>query len=325
MVKPARNDAGNFDTYLDSDIWITTNGTTSYPHYDIQHNFYTVITGRKLFSLLSPDMIVDNNYSFHLFPYHHPRQRQIQNPGLFSSVLIDKYSNRESSIVVPAFSVVTTVDISPGDVLYIPPFWVHSGSSIGLTIALGTCLSSVAEVFIDRIEQLALPFELTWSFSKRLFALFRFVDVLIREFRFPEIASIQNVSQFMSNLFSSRYRNIFSDENIFAMDQSVNNVVTNICAGNLSYIQVNGNGNDLESADDKNIRGAPTGPYYMSHFDVEFTRRASEVIRPLRQVNISFSVLRIIIDDTVEQWANFLLPEAVTPVVFALCRDITNL
>ena len=199
----------------DSDLWTTTAGTTSAPHYDLQHNFYAVIKGKKRFTIAPPEDIS----RLHLFPFHHPRQRQAQSwdysrdisdpaeriiaEGLVSDEPMPSTEAFSKRSFVGSF---LSVELSSGDVLYIPPMWIHSGSSVGWSVSLGTCSPSDVELYIDILEHMRLPFKLHWSFRKRMHALLLFIDVITKEF-----FSGKTGSSFLEDLYESRYKSTFPD------------------------------------------------------------------------------------------------------------------
>ena len=80
-------------------IAMSGNGVSVRSHYDASHNFLVQITGTKRLLLLPPN-------SVKMYPETHPSHRQIQPlstspPHVLEAVL------------------------EPGDMIYIPPFWIH--------------------------------------------------------------------------------------------------------------------------------------------------------------------------------------------------------
>ena len=47
---------------------------------------------------------------------------------------------------------------------------------------------------------------------------------------------------------------------------------------------------------------------------------AQEVYKKGQRYELDGAIRQVIVEDTVEQWVNFLLPELYTPVFFAKCR-----
>lgn len=51
---------------------------------------------------------------------------------------------------------------------------------------------------------------------------------------------------------------------------------------------------------------------------------AREIHNEGQVYDLSIEVRLVILEDTAEQWVNFLLPELHTPVLFAACRNCRN-
>ena len=168
------------------DVWLSTSGVRTWAHYDLQHNLYTVLHGKKTFALAraraegealaassargSPDAAaaaaacsadaaarrgetvvspVGALASAERFwPTVHARQRQLR--------------------VMPSPSLGgadaaawESVALRPGDTLYIPPFVVHAGTTAAKSsaIAFSACASSRAEGVGDALRLLKVPLE----------------------------------------------------------------------------------------------------------------------------------------------------------------------
>ena len=108
-------------------LWVGSEGVKAQLHYDISYNFFTQIVGNKTFTLYDPA-----NYSYlQLYPSIHPARRQSQ---------VQNYSTLNVSSI--------TANLREGDVLYIPPFWLHTvHSSSKHSISLSTVSASKIEYF----------------------------------------------------------------------------------------------------------------------------------------------------------------------------------
>ena len=90
--------------------WVAWAGTAMHAHYDLAHNIFVHIIGRKVFYLLPPSAAA----ALYVAPRHHPQ---------FRSSLIDDLSavDLHNHPLFAAVDEVWHVELSPGDVLYIPP------------------------------------------------------------------------------------------------------------------------------------------------------------------------------------------------------------
>ena len=112
---------------LEVNVWIGTAGMTTPTHYDLVHNLYVQVTGRKRFILFSPQ----NFFDLSVFPVNHPasRQSQIDLDGWDD----ESYSNLNQGTDWQKFKQgvesgtikVWEAILEPGQVLYIPPCWFH--------------------------------------------------------------------------------------------------------------------------------------------------------------------------------------------------------
>lgn len=329
----------------DSDLWVTTDGTVSAAHYDLQHNMYAVIRGVKRFALLPAEKI---GYSYQ-FPYHHPRQRQFMPEGIFGKAF--NYMDRKEcadgfkescitargtcSLQYPRLKNISDTDIwivelNPGDVLYIPPMWIHSGYSVGLSVSLGTCSPSHTEVFVTQLEQLPLPFEFDWNSEKRLYAILIFIDVTVNVF-FPAM----NSATFLQNVYENRYLSLFSDIEMeellldqyrkmnkdVKIDLSWNDIS---CSNLLDLISVRTSYSDYEPN-----CGNISKLYAGTGFEKSLISRSTLLMQVLFDDSLRFELSEHIMynafSDIIEQWVNFLLPELHTPLFFAKCRHHSDL
>jgi hypothetical protein len=108
--KQVLNTSQLFSTSMNA--WFGRAPGTTPCHYDGYHNFYLQLYGSKRFILIKPD-IMDEILSSYPFP--HPSYGQCQ--GNLSALDLDIYSSRLQEAII--------VNLKPGELLYIPPFWIH--------------------------------------------------------------------------------------------------------------------------------------------------------------------------------------------------------
>ena len=90
-------------------------GTIAEPHFDMNRNMVSIISGRKRYIMMPPDQC--NNIYF--YDKHHPSRRHskidLSQPSSIDPASFPKFKQTR------AFEVV----LEAGDILYIPSFWVH--------------------------------------------------------------------------------------------------------------------------------------------------------------------------------------------------------
>lgn len=117
----------------DINVWAAQKHVTAYPHYDVDNNFFVQIWGRKRVVLVSPYVWIQEE---RLFPHLHTMHRQIQ-------------QDREHGV---------SVDLIPGDLLFIPAFWIHRVTSLEQTISVNFWCASRASYILNDLLSLPLPF-----------------------------------------------------------------------------------------------------------------------------------------------------------------------
>mmetsp|Transcript_15776 Transcript_15776/g.26016 ORF Transcript_15776/g.26016 Transcript_15776/m.26016 type:complete len:534 (-) Transcript_15776:251-1852(-) len=153
MPKTIQRDVGDkssfvarFRPHMETNLWMATRGVGSPLHYDVAHNMYTQISGRKRFRLFPP-----HDYSnVYLYPRVHPSTRMSQ---------VDMDSVRTE--IFPRFLNTTPIEftLEKGDVLYIPPYWLHQTEVAGAhSISVSVCSESPQvelreRVFLDQKKQ----------------------------------------------------------------------------------------------------------------------------------------------------------------------------
>jgi hypothetical protein len=149
-----------------ANAWITCGGTVMHAHYDNAHNVFVHLLGEnKTFFLLPPTATKD----LHMAPKGHPNFRSSLIPDLA----------RVDTMRFPRFAAlreVFTAHLSPGDVLYLPPGWVHQVHAAGGegSISVGVNIFSdgaeSARAAYEAVEALPVPLEAAWPTSLRLAA-----------------------------------------------------------------------------------------------------------------------------------------------------------
>ena len=133
-----------------NDIWIGTRGWQTHTHFDYQLNFYVQLRGSKHFVLAAPTRRMLN--ATKLYPDQSPRKRQTRD--------ILKVSHPTAVEVI----------LNPGDVLLIPPAYLHTATAVpnenGFSISAALCMQSALERVFERVSRMALPFSLEWTLEE---------------------------------------------------------------------------------------------------------------------------------------------------------------
>jgi hypothetical protein len=190
----------------DNDVWMGSAGVRSHWHYDLQHNMYAQIYGHKQFCLVAPE----HWHRMYLFPSLDGRYRMSQpHPDAADIARFPDYPPELRTWPRGGRSALLhCTTLAPGDVLYIPPFWFHSGLSLSSSISFSTVSRSDEEALVERLEGLPLPLHAHWTLAQRAVALRHY---LTRTLLAAKIASNASVSAWVGELVRSRWAPLIGD------------------------------------------------------------------------------------------------------------------
>lgn len=184
-------------------IWIGPSGATTHLHYDIYHNFYAQLYGWKRFVLMAPEEL-ENVY---LYPFTHPggqsSQVDMENPDYEK---FPKFKN------VKAYDAI----IGPGDVLYVPPLWLHHVIALDVSISVSVWSKSVDTKAMWEVEKQPVPLKRVWSDEKKLLGARLYLEAVI-----DQIYGEGSAKPFVKSLLEERFKKLMSEvPSINPQDQS---------------------------------------------------------------------------------------------------------
>ena len=150
-------------------LWYSGKGPTKQGHYDQTHNLYTQLYGRRKVTLSPPAAALE---AAHLFPRVHGSKRhsmiEAGGPGVRPQLgrtfdLLFGTTDRNGSSGVPPPLPLRSVEVvlEPGQVLYIPPWWLHRVESLdNASVALSSWWPASEEKVL--IEELRAGAVLPW-------------------------------------------------------------------------------------------------------------------------------------------------------------------
>ena len=146
-------------------FWFGKENVTAYTHYDTSYNLHAIAYGRKKFIMFPPEAYHD----LQLHPCLHQFYRQTQ-----TNIFDGNYSKTLAEL--KGLEVILT----PGEVLYIPPYWFHCVVTVETTVSLNVWSHSEVFLVMEEIYSKSLPFEESWGREKLMKILVYFLNMLAR-------------------------------------------------------------------------------------------------------------------------------------------------
>ncbi len=170
-------------------IWLSSGMPTTRMHYDGQYNFFYQARGRKHFLLLPPCEL----RKVALFPYVSQLSRQ-------AAVDNDELASSEVDVSLLSNVSYISVVLEAGQLLFLPPFWLHRVTSLSQVSVSVNTWSDVEEMFtFDEImPKIVLPFDLSWPLDKRIASLKEWFSIL-------KNAVLPNVADFFAVMLQKRF------------------------------------------------------------------------------------------------------------------------
>jgi oxalate decarboxylase/phosphoglucose isomerase-like protein (cupin superfamily) len=134
-------------------VWIGSTGVVSSLHYDAVHNFFVQTAGVKRAVLFPPSL----HRSLRMHPHTHPlsRQSQIRNLSAIEHIteLRQPISVGASADSIEAYEVI----LQAGDVLYIPPYYMHYMEALTPSVSVSTWLEAEESFWTARAHAIPIP------------------------------------------------------------------------------------------------------------------------------------------------------------------------
>jgi hypothetical protein len=164
-----------------------------------------------------------------LYPSLHPYFRQTpldvyndESDSLLSSLASSSSPSSGRSLVGQRVPVLYEVTLNPGDVLYLPPFWLHRVTALDVSISVNAWCPCKEFGIINGVNEVALPFDDHWNDLTLRTAVRRFITLVLNTVAMKvKVASRPqlNVLSFMNQLVHTRY----------IMTELMSTIETNTC------------------------------------------------------------------------------------------------
>jgi hypothetical protein len=140
-------------------------GLVTHGHYDNTYNWFLQVEGSKTFYLVPPSSA--DAGAIHMYPVIHPYYGHISGiEHVFPPALL-------------ATPEVVEATLRPGDLLYIPPMWIHHVVSETDSVSVNIFTYSAEYDLYDAISKAPIPFEADWSIEHMQAASARYLKSII--------------------------------------------------------------------------------------------------------------------------------------------------
>jgi len=187
---------------MEANIWIGVTDITTPVHYDLPHNFYVQLYGRKRFLLFPPDQW---KYLY-LFPRIHPSTRMSQVDWL----------DPENIAMFPLLTSLGPpyeVLLEPGDILYIPPYWGHHVSAVDFSISVSTHIRSTEVIIREEMNDSPFPFAENLDLPMKKIVLAQYLKKLF--------SSDNEMKKFIELVLKNRYELLSLDKYVQGLDEAL--------------------------------------------------------------------------------------------------------
>jgi len=161
-------------------LWLGSPGVVAHTHHDEVPNWAAQVYGHKRWILSPP------SEAWKLYPYPHLHSFRSQSQVDFKSgQSIDARARVSGKLpelddnkdLFPHFGNITAYQalLSPGEIMYIPPFWFHRVITEDTSIAVNTWSNIPGGNPHNIMEKVPLPFEEDWDMRRKATALKVFV------------------------------------------------------------------------------------------------------------------------------------------------------
>ena len=181
-------DAGTKASGTSLKVWLGTAGATTPLHYDTQHNVYAQLHGTKEFWLWPPRA---TRRSVQLYPRIHPLSHFQRGFGAGGGSAETTWASDGSRFGVECFGgsfnlhdgegeCALRIRLNEGDVIYVPPFWLHRATCRDSCISTNVWVASQPMRRMEEIKAMPLPFEGGWPLPTRYAAVLAFLRAMLR-------------------------------------------------------------------------------------------------------------------------------------------------
>lgn len=149
-------------------MWVSSGGVRTHTHCDMDHNLFVQVHGRKRFWLFPPYEAERLELFPRLHPLWHKAQVWVEAPDIVAQPAAANLAPLEA-------------ELSPGDILYIPPYWFHHVLSLTSSVSITSwSLDSRHYERMDGVYRYEGKYLRLKSALARLYSLRMYLDLLVQ-------------------------------------------------------------------------------------------------------------------------------------------------
>jgi hypothetical protein len=158
-------------------VWLSTPAHRTHTHFDSDRNAFVQLIGKKRFVLWHPNQTFRLCPFPRLHPLWHKSRADFEEPALELAACAN-YTASEALVV----------DVEPGDVLYVPPYWWHTVETLSPSLSLST-LSRWPQLYnhLNPLYQHVYYFDTLAEPWARAFMLRTFLSRLLQHAKMPHV------------------------------------------------------------------------------------------------------------------------------------------
>lgn len=169
-------------------VWISAAHVVADAHYDTSENLYVPVLGTKIFRLLPPDAYP----AMRLHPSLHAYYRQARVDLLAQSAAWA----RSAPMAV--------LEVAPGSMLYLPPFWFHHVTQQEHTVAVNVWSNSRVYAVMEDAFARPVPLQESWGRAHLALA----TQLYLRQLAIEALGALH----VLRSLFQQRYEGLLARE-----------------------------------------------------------------------------------------------------------------
>lgn len=323
-------------------LWLSHPGVVAQMHYDTNHNFFAQVQGYKRFLIASPEQELYSYPNLHrsfrqsqvrfevVDPSSHQKNASSLSPEAqkealkkFVEEMGEQVKFQQDHFPMAHNITLAAVDLSPGDMIYIPPYYSHRVESKSMSISLSVISPSLMEANLQETSYQKVPFaEFSSTPTQRVAAVSRFLLLLfdfIRELDSTggDMKEDETLASFSMSLYKARY------EALFPIGKFPPQTDASMILGHTIGINADKKDKDKTTAIPNDFESSLLKENLVANTD-SFTTATKKVAMLLKIIPASPGVKRTFLRDYIEQISRWAVGPQNVPQYLVRCLGVPS-